>query len=165
MKEIILALIFLFFVNFSFAQKDGFQENHFREEIKLELIKNHTACELFWSEKGISDFNGKTEIWSVCDLKNGNRFLQIESYKNETYFQELYFELKGKLRYAKETQNYNPKNGFSEMKWNCEFFFENGKLMANISLGHGKSEGEDWNPESIIEMYITRIHEFNKMKK
>ena len=165
MKKSFLIIILGFSVNFLFTQNDEFQEDYFREEVNLELMKNYTSCELFWSEKGISEFNGKTEIWSVCNLKNGNRFIRIESYKNETFFQELYFELNGKLRYAKEMENYNPKNGFAEMKWNCEFFFENGKLMTNISLGHGKTEDENWKPESIIEMYKNRISELNKMKK
>jgi hypothetical protein len=165
MKNKILIIILVLLVDISFAQDNRFKEDYFREEVNLELMKNYTACELFWSEKGISEFNGKTEIWSVCNLKNGNRFIRIESYKNETYFQELYFEKKGKLRYAKETENYNPKNGFAEMKWNCEFFLKNGKLMTNISLGHGKTEDENWNPESIIEMYKKRILELNKMKK
>jgi len=163
MKNTILIIILVLTVNFSFAQDNG--EDSFREEVNLELMKNYMTSELFWSEKGISEFNGKTEIWSVCNLKNGNRFIRIESYKNETFYQELYFEKNGELRYAKETENYNPKNGFAEMKWNCEFFFENGKLMTNISLGHGKTEDENWNPESIIGMYKNRISELNKMKK
>lgn len=164
MKNSILIIILVLTVNFSFAQDDGFQEDYFREEVNVELIENYRACELFWSEKGISEFNGKTEIWSICNLKNGNRFIRIESYKDETFFQELYFEKNGKLRYAKETENYNPTNGFAEMKWNCEFFLENGKLMTNISLGHGKTEDENWSPESIIGMYKKRILELNKMK-
>ena len=133
MKNPILIIILVLTVNVSFAQDDKFQDDYFQEEVHLELIKNHTACALFWSEKGVSEFNGKTEIWSLCNLKNGNRFIRIESYKDETFFQELYFEKNGKLRYAKETENYNPKNGFAEMKWNCEFFLENGKLITNIS--------------------------------
>ena len=37
--------------------------------------------------------------------------------------------------------------------------------MTNISLGHGKTEDENWNPEAIVEMYEKRISELNKMKK
>jgi len=37
--------------------------------------------------------------------------------------------------------------------------------MTNISLGQGKTEDENWNPESIIGMYKNRISELNKMKK
>ncbi|WP_299125404.1 hypothetical protein, partial [uncultured Tenacibaculum sp.] len=67
MKNSILIIILVLTVNFSFAQDDGFQEDYFREEVNVELIENYTACELFWSEKGISEFNGKTEIWSICN--------------------------------------------------------------------------------------------------
>jgi len=165
MKKSILIIILVLTVNFSFAQDDGFQEDYFREKVNLELMDNYSKCYLLTIENGISEFNGKTEFWSVCKLDKGNRIIRIESFENETFYQEVYFELNGKLRYAKETENYNPKNGFAEMKWNCEFFFENGKLMTNISLGHGKTEDENWNPESIIGMYKKRISELNEMKK
>lgn len=165
MKKIFQITLIVFSINLLSAQEEEFKEEEFREEVNLELLKNYTACELFWSEKGVSVFNQKTEIWSVCNLKNGNRFIRIESFNNETFFQELYFEKNGKLRYAKETENYTPENGFAQMKWNCEFFFKDGKLMTNISLGHGKTEDENWNPSSIIKMYKKRISELNKMRK
>jgi len=165
MKNLFAIVVLILTSNFILAQDHGFQEDYFREKVNLELMKNYSECQPFWTENGVSEFNGKTEIWSVCKLENGNRIIRIESYENEIFYQEVYFELNGKLRYAKETENYNPKNGFAEMKWNCEFFFENGKLMTNISLGHGKTEDENWNPESIIGMYKNRISEMNKMKK
>ena len=152
-------------MNISFAQDDGFQEDYFREKVNLELSKNYSECHPFWIENGVSEFNGKTEIWSICKLNNGNRIIRIESYQNDIFYQEVYFEQNGILRYAKDTENYTPKNGFSEMKWNCEYFFEKGKLMTYISLGHGKTEEENWNSESIIGIYKKQITELNKMKK
>jgi hypothetical protein len=164
MKNVILIIILAYSINFSFAQTEKIQEDYFREKVNLELLKNYSECQPFSTKNGISEYNGKTEMWSICKLENGNRIFRIESYKNETFFQEIYFEQKGKLRYAKETENYNPKNGFAEMSWNCEFFLENEKLITNISLGHGKTEDENWEPESIIEMYKKRMSELKKMK-
>jgi hypothetical protein len=165
MKNVLAITICILSINISLAQDNGFQEDYFREKVNLELYANFSKCHLSTIEYGVSEFNGKTEFWSICKLENGNRIIRIESYENQTFFQEVYFELNGKLRYAKETENYNPKNGFAEMKWNCQFFFENDKLMTNISLGHGKTEDENWNPESIIGMYKKRISELEKMNK
>lgn len=165
MQNIFRTLFFILISKLSLAQDVDFKEDFFREEVNLELMKNYVACELFWSQKGISEFNGKIEIWSVCKLKNGNRIIRIESYKNQIFFQELYFVKNEKLRYAKETENYTPKNGFAEKKWNCEYFFEKGELITNISLGHGKTEGENWNPKSILTIYENRLTELNKMNK
>jgi len=111
----------------------------------------------------ISDFNDKTEFWNICNLKNGNRIIKIESHEKETYYQEIYFEKNGELVYAKETENYIPKNHFTQMSWNCEFYAENGELVALISLGHGKTEDEEWNPDVIFEMYKNRLTELKKI--
>ncbi|MGB5981681.1 MAG: hypothetical protein WBG46_06020 [Nonlabens sp.] len=143
---------------------DESKEEGFREEVRLELIENYSGCALFGTEKAISKLNGKIEIWSVCRLDNGNRFISIESYQDETFFQEIYFDKSGKLRYAKEIENYTPKNGFAQMKWNCEFFFQNEELKTLISLGHGKTESESWDPEVIVEMFKKRLSELEQLK-
>jgi len=49
------------------------------------------------------------------------------------------------------------------MSWNCEFYAENGELVALISLGHGKTEDEEWNPDVIFEMYKNRLTELKKI--
>ena len=71
----------------------------------------------------------------------------------------------GELIYAKETQNYMPKNHFTQMAWNCEFYAKNGKLIAIMSLGHGKTEDEEWNPDVIFDMYKNRLTELKRIKK
>ena len=57
-----------------------------------------------------------------------------------------------------------PKNHFAQMSWNCELYIEKGKLISLISLGHGKTEDDNWNPEVIIKMYKTRLTELKKIK-
>ncbi len=51
------------------------------------------------------------------------------------------------------------------MSWNCEFYTENGKLIALMSLGHGKTEDEKWNSDVIFEMYKNRLTELKRIKK
>ena len=51
------------------------------------------------------------------------------------------------------------------MDWNCEFYIKNGKLIGLISLGHGKTEDDEWNPEIIFQMYKKRIAELSEIKK
>ena len=153
MKKNISILILLLATEFSFSQNDAFQDDYFREKVRLELADNFSKCQHFNADKGVAGINGKNEFWSVCTLQNGNKFITIESYQDEIFFQEFYFIQSGKLRYAKETANYTPKNGFAQMRWNCEFFFENGELKTHTSLGHGKTETDDWSPNSIYKIY------------
>ena len=163
MKNALLTLIVMIGILSCNAQSQREKEEKIRSEINLNFDKNMSECN---SEiDAVSDFNGKSEFWNICDLKNGNRIIKIESHKGDTFYQEIYFENNGDLIYAKETENYMPKNHFTQMYWNCEFYAQNGELIALISLGHGKTEDDEWSPEVIFEMYKNRIVELKKIKK
>ena len=146
-----------------YAQTQREKEEKIRSEINTEFDQNSSNCSN--GIDAVSDFNNKTEFWNICNLKNGNRIITIESHEKETYFQEIYFEKNGKLVYAKETENYMPKNHFTQMGWNSEFYAENAELISLISLGHGKTENDEWNPNVIFEMYKNRLTELKRIKK
>ena len=163
MRNVILTLILTFGILSCYAQTQREKEEKIRSEINTEFDQNSSNCSN--GIDAVSDFNNKTEFWNICNLKNGNRIITIESHEKETYFQEIYFEKNGKLVYAKETENYMPKNHFTQMGWNCEFYAENGELISLISLGHGKTENDEWNPNVIFEMYKNRLTELKRIKK
>lgn len=145
------------------AQSQRAEEEKMRSEINEIFYQNISECNA--EIDAVSDFNGKSEFWNICDLKNGNRIIKIESHNADTFYQEIYFENNGNLIYAKETENYMPKNHFTQMAWNCEFYIQNGELITLVSLGHGKTEDDEWNPDVIFDMYKNRIAELNKIKK
>lgn len=163
MKNILLVLIVIFGFLTCNAQSQLEKEEKIRSEINAEFNRNMSKC--ISGIDAVSDFNGKTELWYICDLENGNRIFKIESHKNNTYYQEIYFEKNGNLIYAKETENHMPKNHFTQIAWNCKFYAKNGKLISLISLGHGKTENANWNPDVIFEMYKSRLTELKKLKK
>ncbi|WP_299439952.1 hypothetical protein [uncultured Aquimarina sp.] len=150
-------------INNGFSQNPKHVEQKIRDSINNEFVKNYGNCS-FISKNGVTNFNGKTEFWKICELQNENRIIQIESHSESTYFQEIYFEKKGKLLYAKETQNYTPINSFEQIRWNCEFYVQNNKVITIMSHGHGKTEDEEWNENMIIEMYTKRIAEIEKIQ-
>ena len=163
MKKAVLGIILLLLGWSCKAQKHEDNEQEIRKEVNTELNNNLLLCDE--GITAIADFNGKTEYWEICNLENESRIIKIESYKGDVYYQELYFEKNGDLIYAKETENYIPKNHFTQMTWNCEFYIEKGKLITLLSFGHGKTENEEWNPELIFDMYKTRLNELNRLKK
>lgn len=79
-------------------------------------------------------------------------------------FQEIYFESENDLVYAKKNVQLMPKNHFPASIWNCEYFTQNEEILSNISLGHGKTESEDWQAESIFERYQQRLKELKNFK-
>lgn len=113
----------------------------------------------------VTDFNGKTEFWRICKTDSGNRIIRIESHEKNELYEEVYFEKNGDLIYAEESIKYMPINHYVVQPWICQFYAEQGKLISLMSLGHGKTEDEEWNPEVIFDMYKKRITELNKIAK
>ena len=111
----------------------------------------------------VTNFNGKTEYWKICKTNNGKRIIRIESHEKESLYEEVYFEQNGELIYAEESIRYMKVNHYTSQIWNCQFYAEKGKLVSLMSLGHGKTEDDEWNPEIIFEMYKKRIIELNKI--
>ncbi len=163
MIKALLILIMTFGILSCNAQNQRDKEEKTRAEINAGFDENVLKCNT--GIDSVTDFNGKIEFWNICNLKNDNRIITIESHKGDTYYQEIYFEKNGDLIYAKETENYMPKNHFTQMAWNCEFYANKGEIITYMSLGHGKTEDDKWNPEIIFEMFKNRLIELKRIKK
>ena len=90
MKNALLTLILTFGILSCNAQSQREKEEKIRAEINTEFEQISSNCS--GAIDAVSDFNDKTEFWNICNLKNGNRIITIESHEKETYYQEIYFE-------------------------------------------------------------------------
>ena len=162
-KRLLTILLLLLGILNSVAQSHQEEEEAIRNQINLAYKQALGECVL--EVIAITTLNKKKEFWSICELKNGNRILKIASHDKDIYYEEIYFEKKGMLIYAKETENFIPENYFKQMSWNCEFYTKNGALLTLISLGHGKTEDENWNPDSIFDSYKKRLAELKRIKE
>jgi hypothetical protein len=137
------------------------KEEKLREQINTEYLAELSKCSQ--NKIAVTDFNGKTEFWRICETDNGKRIIQIESHEKTDFYEEVYYEKNGELNYAEESIKYMPINHYILQTWTCQFYAEKGKLISLMSLGHGKTEDDEWNPEIIFEMYKKRITELNKI--
>ncbi len=144
-----------------FAQEKVTRQSHFRDKVEKELRVNLAKC--IYTDVAVSEFGDKKEFWSVCSLKNGNRIIKIQSHKKTTYFKEIYFEKKGKLRYAQEKEDYMPVDSFSQVHWGVEYFFKDGKMVDFFSIGHGKTEDPNWDID-ISNTYKKRLKQIKIME-
>lgn len=66
------------------------------------------------------------------------------------------------LIYAEEriTWNYPEINDATE--WACYYWFKSNELIEYSSLGHGETEHENWEPESIFEQWESRLQELKR---
>jgi hypothetical protein len=137
------------------------KEEKLRKQINAEYLTEISKCSQ--NINAVTDFNGKTELWRICETDNGKRIIQIESHEKTDFYEEVYFEKNGELIYAEESIKYMPLNSYILQTWTCQFYAKKGKLISLMSLGHGKTEDDEWNPEIIFKMYKKRIIELNKI--
>ncbi len=137
------------------------KEEKLREQINTEYLAELSKCS--HNKIAVTNFNGKTEFWKICETENGKRIIQIESHEKTDFYEEVYYEKNGELIYAEESIKYMPINHYILQTWTCQFYAKKGKLISLMSLGHGKTEDDEWNPEIIFEMYKKRITELNKI--
>ncbi|GGF69609.1 hypothetical protein SAMN05444281_1026 [Wenyingzhuangia marina] len=139
------------------------KEEKLRERINTQYLAELSKCSQNIS--AVTNFNGKKEFWRICKNDSGKRIIQIDSHEETALYTEVYFEENGELIYAEESIKYMPINHFVLQPWTCQFYTEKGKLVSLMSLGHGKTEDDEWNPEIIFEMYKNRISELKKIAK
>ena len=137
------------------------KEEKLRKKINTQYLAELSKCSQ--NINAVTDFNGKTEFWRICETENGKRIIQIDSHEGTVLYEEVYFELNGELIYAEESIKYMPINHYVLQPWTCQFYAEKGKLVSLMSLGHGKTEDDEWNPEIIFEMHKNRIAELNNI--
>lgn len=124
----------------------------------------------------LSRFNSKSYInekivnsrkaiqkWQYFDNKELS-LISIGYKIDSTSYTEKYYLYNGGLIYAYEEEIwYQPSLGINEYTmWSGTFYFVRGKLADHVTLGHGKSELDNWNPEQEI---LLRLKERKKELK
>ena len=84
-------------------------------------------------------------------LSDKNGYAKISrqfSRNNDSTIQTFYLK-SGELIFATEqiVTYYYEKNKTDSIGWSGDFYFSKGKLIYHITIGHGKSEIETWDPE------------------
>lgn len=113
----------------------------------------------------VTDFEGKTEFWSFGSQGDTLRSYQIESYEDERLYTEYYVEYKGQPIHAVEWEEWIPMNHFPQHGWNCVLFIDQGEIIHMTSLGHGKTESDDWSPEEMITHFYQRKKQAEQIKE
>lgn len=156
MKQLLAIIIFWTFTNHSIGQELT------KHQIDSIYSLNDSISKFESSEIFVTNFNKKNELWKIQNFNN-NRIITIHSHKEDTYYTEIYFELNGKLTYANEGMHGMPINKTISISWNCDFYIHQSKVFYHISLGHGKTERDDWDENSIITLYNKRLNELNQV--
>lgn len=97
------------------------------------------------------------EKWIYFDNKRLSRIIIDYLIDSTAYTEKYYFKDKA-LIYAYECEIFFfPSVGIAQgTKWAGDFYFSNGKLVDHVTLGHGKSETDDWDPEKEISQRLKK---------
>ncbi len=133
----------------------------FMKSTNLEKInKQYRNCEL---ESALRErFKSGIEKWDICYTNNQTKIITIKYFKKTVKYEESYFIRSGIFKYAFEQET----DQLSGSSWNCKFGIINEKeAMIISSLGHGKTEDDNWDPNEIIGMYETRLKQLKELEK
>lgn len=77
--------------------------------------------------------------------------------------EEDYYFKNQKLVYATEAHFFK-SGGETNSVWSGHFYFREGELLDHRTNGHGKSETDDWTPETeLLQMSRTRLRQVNSI--
>jgi hypothetical protein len=168
MHKIFLILLLNPVLSFSQAKKpDSVSINAIVRKIdKLSETNNR----LFVNNKKVK------ENWQHFDNKEFSRIVidyiidsvALSDHSKEYYsiaYSEKYYFKDGSLIYAYEREIFFLESIDDGTTWAGEFYFSKGKLIDHITLGHGKSESDEWDPEKdILQLLKKRKTELQLLK-
>ena len=103
-------------------------------------------------------------------VENTRDYLRISRQfhqKNESIQQTFYLN-NGQLIFANETivTYFTTNSKTDSITWSADFYFSNGKLIDHITLGHGKSELESWEPGTDMTKFFNEsLNDIDRYKK
>ena len=134
----------------AFARKKKTDSSSINEVVRKIDKMSKTNGRSFIKYKVINNKKIK-ENWQHFDNKQFSRIIINHVIDSMRYSEKYYFK-NGSLIYAYESEIlYSPFWGQIEYSiWSGDFYFSKGKLIDHVTLGHGKSELDDWDPENEI---------------
>jgi len=108
-----------------------------------------------FSKDKLIDHKKVKEQWRVFDNKGFSRIIiqyTTDSAGQSVAYTEKYYLQNGSLIYAYESEVFflTGKNINEGTTWAGDFYFSKGKLTDYVTLGHGRSELDGWDPEKEI---------------
>lgn len=113
-----------------------------------------------WVDSAESTHNelpfGKTigdEEWTYNQINNNLEIVYVKYQKDEFAYTEEFVLLKSELIYAVEWEEFGSLEANDLTTWNCTYFLKKGSVVDYSSLGHGETERDEWEPESIFQQW------------
>jgi hypothetical protein len=136
-------------------------ENLISDSVNILIDKSLMAC-LDSEPKSTEELSGEEgglKEWRYCKQDN-IEVLSITLYEEEVKSSEAFILIDNQLVQATEEVTIGYASNDGGTKWNCVYQVKNGSVEDYISLGHGKTEMDDFNASEILDIFEKRIVEF-----
>lgn len=102
--------------------------------------------------------NTYTEKWSYLRDAKYLLYFQVNYTLDSNDYEEEYYLTNGGLIYAteKEVMRFPSMDPVDSIGWSGVFYFSAHKLLYQRTLGHGKSEMDNWDPEKEIRVRYSK---------
>lgn len=145
--RILIVLVFILITGLSHAQDLAKQK-----AVIDTAVKDITAISLNDATRFTIQANKKVLhyiSYRYMEKPEGYITIQRQFSKNKDTIQQYFYMKNGELIYAIEniTSFYGGNQKDNIVFWSGQFYFSKNKLIDHVTLGHGKSELETWNPE------------------
>ncbi len=105
-------------------------------------------------------YRGKTytEKWTYLRDSKYLLFFRVNYSIDSTDYEEEYYLSKGSLVFAteKEVMLFPSMSPVDSIGWSGVFYFSEHKLLYQSTLGHGKSEQDDWDPYNEVRVRFSK---------
>ena len=145
--KLLLVLAFIILSKISFGQDLENQKTTIDAEVQQIAKQTQLKTKLF----SIQALKKVLHYIHYQYIENSKGYVKIHrqfSHNNDS-IQQTFFLKNGTLIYAREkiTTYYIEKDKRDSISWIGDFYFAKGKLIDYITIGHGKSEIDTWDPE------------------
>lgn len=126
------------------------------QDISLREKIVQTVKQIDKNKKQVAGFSTTKNKYFTYKTSNGKLVKLTYLFKNDsTKTEQIFYINNGKLIYSTEDEVlYSSKDSSI---WRGTYFFANGRLKDYETLGHGKSELDDWEPEKEMVNNYKRV--------
>lgn len=131
-----------------------------RDTIQAQINGMRTKC----LSSDIEQWVDSNVVWKYYATDQGIEMLIRTQLNGTVQRLEIYALQKGTLIYAFEQVLSDYSNAKNNISWNCEYFFQNGKIADYVSTGHGETEHPEWEPQSILNQWAHHETHYNSFR-
>lgn len=104
------------------------------------------------------------DLWTITKLGEDSNLVSIQWIEDSiTLYSEKFSVYNDSLFHAYEGLVYHFEDSIYRIEWNCDYTIENEEVIHHFSMGHGETETDEWEPNSIFDQWEARKSDYKRL--